>query len=66
MTARRPLSSRSVEKRAERERGVGLDPDDEAAKWLAENDAKPEPPRSKSASKSKELHRWRQRQQRGG
>jgi hypothetical protein len=66
MAPKRPLSSRSVEKRAERERSVGLDPDDEAARWLEENDRQPEPPRPKSASKSKELHRWRQRQQRGG
>jgi hypothetical protein len=58
------LSQRSVEKLRDRERAVGLDPEDEAARWLAENDAKPEPARPKSASKSKALHRWRQQQQR--
>jgi hypothetical protein len=58
------LSPRSVEKLREREASVGLDPEDEAARWLAENDAKPEPARPKSASKSKTLHRWRQQQQR--
>ena len=58
------LSPRSVEKLREREASVGLDPEDEAARWLAENDAKPAPARPKSASKSKTLHRWRQQQQR--
>jgi hypothetical protein len=63
MTRKPPLSPRSVEKRSERERGAGLDPEDEAARWLDENDPKPEPARPKSASKSKTLHRWRQQQQ---
>ena len=54
-----------AKKRAERERQTGLDPDDEAAKWLEEHDPKPPPPESKSRFKSKELHRWRQQQQRG-
>jgi hypothetical protein len=43
----------------ERERSVGLDPDDPGAQWLAENDKQPAPPPPKSASKSKALHRWR-------
>jgi hypothetical protein len=43
MAGKRPLSSRSVQKRVERERAVGLDADDEAARWLAEHDPKPEP-----------------------
>ena len=43
----------------ERERAVGLSPEDEAARWLAANDNQPEPPRPKAASKSKALHRWR-------
>jgi hypothetical protein len=60
VTGKPPPSRRSVEKRSERERATGLDPDDEAARWLEENDAKPEPQRPKSASKSKALHRWRQ------
>jgi hypothetical protein len=60
VSAKRPLGRRSVERQSERERAAGLDPEDEAARWLEENDAKPEPQRSKSASKSKALHRWRQ------
>jgi len=47
----------------ERERAVGLDPDDEAARWLEENDPKPEQPAAKAARKSKALHRWRRSQQ---
>jgi hypothetical protein len=43
----------------ERERAVGLDPEDDAAQWLAEHDKQPEPPPPKAASKSKALHRWR-------
>ena len=43
----------------ERERAVGLSPEDEAARWLAENDKPPEQPPPKAASKSKALHRWR-------
>jgi hypothetical protein len=46
----------------EREANVGLDPEDEAARWLSEHDPVPEPARSKSLGKSKELHRWRARQ----
>jgi hypothetical protein len=61
--ARKPdLTSRGVQRRTERERAVGLDPEDEAAKWLDDNDPKPAPPVPKSASKSKTLHRWRQAQ----
>jgi hypothetical protein len=55
------LTHRGAQKRAAREREVGLDPDDAAARWLQENDPKPEPTAPKSASKSKHLHRWRQR-----
>jgi hypothetical protein len=61
---RRHLSRRKVEKLTERERNVGVDSDDEAGRWLAENDPKPPPPTPKSAKKSKTLHRWRQQQQR--
>jgi hypothetical protein len=50
-----------VEKRAERERQVGLDPEDAAARWLADHDPPAEPGVPKSASKSKLLHRWRRR-----
>jgi hypothetical protein len=59
---KRPLTSRGARKLGERERAVGLDPDDEAARWLGENDPAPPPARPKAASKSKELHRWQQRQ----
>jgi hypothetical protein len=64
-SVKQPPSRRSVEKQREREASVGIDPEDEAAKWLAEHDAKPEPKAPKAASKSKALHQWRQRQQRG-
>ena len=62
MRPRRPPTPRGIEKQNERERAVGLDSDDDAARWLAEHD----PPRPPSAPnfKSKELHRGRQRQQR--
>jgi hypothetical protein len=44
----------------EREANVGMDPEDDAAKWLAENDP-PEPPQTpKSAKKSVTLHRFKQ------
>ena len=58
----RRLTSEGARKLGEREREVGLDPDDDAARWLAENDPRPEPSPPKSAHKSKGLHRWRQRQ----
>jgi hypothetical protein len=53
----------AAERRGERERAAGLDPDDEAARWLAEHDPQPEPREPRSAGKSKALHRWRRRQQ---
>ena len=65
MGRKRPLTRKGAEKLGERERAVGLDPDDEAARWLEEHDPKPEPPMAKRAYKSKTLHRWRQRQQQG-
>jgi hypothetical protein len=58
------LTEKGAKKRGERERSVGLDPDDAAARWLEEQDPEPAPEPSKSLFKSKELHRWRQR--RGG
>jgi hypothetical protein len=63
MAAKRGPTSTSVQKRAERERLTGLDPDDEAGRWLAERDPAPPPELSKSATKSKVLHQWRRRQQ---
>jgi hypothetical protein len=65
MAGKRRLTSGGARKLAERERAVGLDPEDEAARWLAEHDPKPEPLAPKAARKSKALHRWRQRQKRG-
>jgi hypothetical protein len=61
---KRRLTRRGTEKLGERERAVGLEPEDEAAKWLAEHDPQPAPEAPKAARKSKELHRWRQRQER--
>jgi hypothetical protein len=54
------LTSRGALERGERERAVGLDPEDEAARWLEQHDPKPPPPVPKSLTKSKALHRWRQ------
>ncbi len=59
---RHRLTSRGAERRGERERQFGLDPDDDAARWLAEHDPAPPPRESKSKFKSKALHQWRQRQ----
>jgi hypothetical protein len=61
MSRKRPLTSRGARKLGERERAAGLDPDDEAARWLQEHDPEPEPEPSKSVRKSKALHRWQQR-----
>ena len=58
------LTHEGAKRRGERERQTGLDPEDEASRWLQENDAPPPAAPSKSKFKSKELHRWRQR--RGG
>jgi hypothetical protein len=60
------LTHEGAKRRGERERQAGLDPDDEAARWLDDKDPPPKPPESKSKFKSTELHRWRQKQQRGG
>jgi hypothetical protein len=45
----------------EREASAGLDPDDEAARWLAEHDPEPRPEPPKAARKSKMLHQFRNR-----
>jgi hypothetical protein len=62
---KRQLTHRGAQKRAERERATGLEPDDDAARWLDEHDPQPKPEPPKSASKSKVLHQWRQRRERG-
>jgi hypothetical protein len=62
MATKRPLKSSSVKKLSERERATGIDPEDDAAKWLHERDPPPAPAVPKSATKSKALHRWRQEQ----
>lgn len=59
MSSKKPLTERGVKRMVQRERSVGLEPEDEAARWLAENDAPPPPAPPKAASKSKALHRWR-------
>jgi len=62
MARKKPLTERGVKRMIERERTVGLEEEDDAAKWLAENDAPPPAGRPKAASKSKALHQWRNRQ----
>jgi hypothetical protein len=52
----------SQRRRLERERTLGLDPSDEAAKWIEEHGAPPPAPEPKAGRKSKTLHRWRQAQ----
>jgi hypothetical protein len=65
MSGERRLTHRGAKNLGERERAAGLDPDDEAARWLQEHDRGPErPTASKSARKSKLLHQWRRRQER--
>lgn len=60
MSRRPPISQRAAEKLSERERAAGLEPDDDAARWLADNDAPPPAPVPKAAHKNLALHRWRQ------
>ena len=55
------LTHDGAKRRGERERQVGLDTEDEAARWLEEHDPPPTPLPSKSKFKSKELHRLQQR-----
>jgi hypothetical protein len=63
---RKDLTRRGAQKLGERERQAGLDADDEAARWLSDHDPPPAPSPPKSATKSKTLHRWRQRRLREG
>jgi hypothetical protein len=46
---------------SKRERTVGLDPEDGAARWLDEHDPKPAPLVPRRAFKNKTLHQWRKR-----
>ena len=63
MTEKRRPAERAAQRRGERERAAGLDPDDEAARWLAEHEPRDEPPASsKAGGKSKLLHQWRKRE----
>ena len=68
MSYKRPITSRGALKRGDRERAVGVDPEDEAARWLEAHDPPPPPPprEPKAAKKSKAVHRFRQQQQRKG
>lgn len=59
---KKPLTRQGVERMRKREASAGMEPDDEASKWLAEHDPPPAPKESKSAFKSKALHRWKQQQ----
>jgi hypothetical protein len=65
VSRKRSLTSKSAQKLGERERTVGLDAEDEAARWLEEHDPPPKPAPPKRATKSKVLHQWRQRRDRG-
>jgi hypothetical protein len=56
------LTERGVKRMREREGTVGVDPEDEAARWLAEHDPPPPPKAPKSAKKSVTLHRFKRRQ----
>ena len=56
---RHRLTEKGAKRRGERERVVGLEPEDAAARWLEEHDPEPAPEPSKSRFKSTELHRWR-------
>jgi len=55
------MSRQRVQRMRQREANVGLDQEDEAARWLAEHDAPAPPPVPKAASKNKVLHQWRKR-----
>ena len=56
------LTHDAARRRAEKERAAGIEPEDDAARWLDEHD--PKPAAKPKKFKSKALHRWRQREQR--
>lgn len=60
---KQPPSRKHVERMRERERSVGLEPDDAAAQWLDENAPKEELRAPKAAKKSKLFHQWKQAHQ---
>lgn len=60
MSRRRP-TRRGAEKLGERERTLGIEADDDAARWLAEHDPPPPTDEPKSVRKSKLLHQFRNR-----
>lgn len=64
MAAKKRLTPRGVRRMRDREASAGLEPDDAAAKWLAEHDPPPAPKTPKSDKKSVTLHRFKQRQRR--
>jgi hypothetical protein len=58
---KRPLTKQKVARMREREAAAGIDPDDAAARWLAEHDPPPAADESKTPRKSKLLHQFRNR-----
>jgi hypothetical protein len=56
------LTSEGARRLGERERALGLDPVDDAARWLEDHEPKPPTATPKSAGKSKLLHRWRRQE----
>jgi hypothetical protein len=62
LSRRARISRLGAQKLGERERELGLDPDDEAGRWLSEHDPPAEPEQPKGLRKSKALHRWKQRE----
>ena len=64
MTEKRRPAERAAQRQGDRERAAGLEPDDEAARWLAEHEPHEQPHVPKATRKSKLLHQWRERERR--